>query len=191
MPLTESCNSFLGFLRTCTPEDFRGSRVEEYLRGHPISAPDFAPFHFFRDDCYGRNLVVRNECFELLVLTWLPKQRTPIHDHASQRCWMMITQGKLAMRNYAPYIDGAHEVTPLGGAQTHSAGEAVYIDDMIAMHSIANASSEPAVSIHLYAGPVPRCRIYDEAARDFAWKELCYFTIPGEGRANHLSALRL
>ena len=57
-------------------------------------------------------------------------------------------------------------------------GDLVYIDDGKGIHSIANASKKPAVSLHLYAGPVSRCRIYNEKVGLFEWVELSYFTDP-------------
>ena len=69
---------------------------------------------------------------------------------------------------------------PVGDCEPHRLGKPVYIDDGLGVHSIANASKMPAVSVHLYAGPIPRCRTYNEATRVFDWVELSYFTIHGE-----------
>ncbi len=169
--------SFVEFLCSQRPSDFKGDSVDRYLACHSMNQDDFLPFIYFREDTYGRNLVFKNEAFELLVLTWLPKQRTPIHDHAGQRCWMSLLQGELCFRNYRPEEDG-NQMIPLGPCEFHKTGEAVYIDDGIGTHSIANATHKPAISVHLYAGPIPSCRIYDEAAKKFDWIELAYFTSP-------------
>jgi cysteine dioxygenase len=167
---------FIDYLNERTEADFKGNLVDKYLAEHSIEQDQFLPFIYFREDTYGRNLVYRTSRFELLLLTWLPKQRTPIHDHAGQRCWMMLQSGSLAFRNYEPLNEKTTELVCRGPVNTHDTGETVYIDDGIGIHSIANASNKPAVSVHLYAGPIPRCRIYDEASKRFEWKELEYFT---------------
>jgi cysteine dioxygenase len=171
-----SLPQFIDYLNERSEADFKGPLIDKYLGDHVIDQDQFLPFIYFREDTYGRNLVYRTSRFELLLLTWLPKQRTPIHDHAGQRCWMLVQSGTLAFRNYEPIRDGSRELCCVGPVATHAAGETVYIDDGIGIHSIANASSKPAVSVHLYAGPIPRCRIYDESAKRFEWKELEYFT---------------
>ncbi len=173
-----SLPDFLTFLNAQKGSDFKGCAVDSYLQRYCFTQNDFLPFIYFREETYGRNLVYRTELYELLVLTWLPQQRTPIHDHGGQRCWMMVQSGKLFFKNFKPpHADGG-PLEVLGPCETHVAGEAVYIDDGIGTHSIANASNQPAVSVHLYAAPIPRCRIYDETRRRFEWTDLQYFTSP-------------
>jgi len=169
---------FLSFLNSQTTADFQTEAVDFYLKNHQLSQQDFLPFIYFREETYGRNLVFRTDFYELLVLTWLPQQRTPIHDHGGQRCWMLIQSGKLLFKNFKPITLDNDTLEVCGPCQLHEAGDTVYIDDGIGVHSIANATNQPAISVHLYAAPVPRCRIYDEAAKCFQWVELDYFTSP-------------
>ncbi|NQW44749.1 MAG: cysteine dioxygenase family protein [Deltaproteobacteria bacterium] len=179
-----SLNEFLEFLNKQTARSFKTNAVHDYLATHAIDHEEFLPYTFFREETYGRNLVAKNEFFELLVLTWLPEQRTPIHDHADQRCWMLMELGSLTFKNYeavGPITEGKQfSLTPTGKAETLKAGtNAVYIDDGIGLHSIANASRKPAISVHLYASPIPRCRIYNESLKNFSWVDLEYFTFSG------------
>lgn len=174
---------FLEFLNSQSAEGFKGDGVTNFLTQRPFEPTAFSPFTFFRNDTYGRNLVSKNENYELIVITWLPRHRTPIHDHASSRCWMWMMRGTLTFRNYEfPRTDGAKGLSCLGPVETHSVGDVEYIDDNMAIHSISNASSEPAVSVHLYAAPIPRCRIYNETAKKLDWVDLCYFTEQGRNR---------
>lgn len=169
---------FIAFLNEQRPHDFKGDVVDQYLSERRLEEDALIPFIYFREETYGRNLVFKNEFFELLVLTWLPQQRTPIHDHAGQRCWMLLQSGKLTFKNYrTPEAEEAPLIVA-GPCETHEAGEAVYIDDGIGVHAIANATTKPAISVHLYAAPIQRCRIYDETAKRFKWVELDYFTSP-------------
>ncbi|MFM8316296.1 MAG: cysteine dioxygenase [Deltaproteobacteria bacterium] len=179
-----SLNQFLDFLNQQTSTSFKTDIVDNFLKNHKIDHEEFLPYTFFREETYGRNLVAKNDFFELLVLTWLPEQRTPIHDHADQRCWMLMELGSLTFKNYEPVgsiIDGKkYQLKPLGKAETIKAGnQPIYIDDGWGLHSIANASRKPAISVHLYAGPVPKCRIYNETLKSFETVELEYFTFSG------------
>lgn len=175
--MAEGLHRFLSFLHSLDSHKFKTQVVDDYLSKHRLTEDDFSDYSHFRQDGYGRNLVEKNKNFELLVLTWLPDQRTPIHDHAGQRCWMVLLAGELYFRNYEYPKLGA-SLVPLGKGETHRAPVAAYIDDSIGVHSINNASSQKAMSVHLYAGPIPRCQIYNEVTRRLEWTELSYHTRP-------------
>lgn len=173
---TASLNSFLDFLNGLDAKGFQSDKVDCFFRDNLIPTEEFLPYMFFREDTYGRNLVAKNDFYELIVLTWLPQQRTRIHNHSGQRCWMGITVGTLTVKNYATPKTDCCDLVSLGQVETCCEGNCVYVDDDIAVHSICNASRKPAVSVHLYAGPIPKCKIYNEAAKRFEWVELQYFT---------------
>ncbi|NDG27837.1 MAG: hypothetical protein EB120_11770, partial [Proteobacteria bacterium] len=71
---------------------------------------------------------------------------------------------------------GKIRLKPVGHAETRKRGAQLYIDDDLGVHSISNASTKPAVSVHLYAGPITACRIYNEISRSFELKKLSYLT---------------
>ncbi|MFM8270480.1 MAG: cysteine dioxygenase [Pseudomonadota bacterium] len=171
-----SASDFLDFLTALRAKDFKSDKVDLFLKTRSFLEDTFLPFIHFRDDTYGRNLVYRNEFFELAVLTWLPGHRTPIHDHANQRCWMMVESGELVFKNYESPTSDSSKLRALGPAETIKSGNQVYIDDGLGIHSITNASPKPAVSLHLYAGPIDSCKIYNEATKRFERKVLSYLT---------------
>lgn len=172
-----SLAEFVGFFDAQKAPAFRTDTIEKYLTEHSVSIDELASYVFFREDTYGRNMVSGNDNYEMLVLTWLPGQRTPIHDHAGQRCWMRVVTGELTFKNYLP-LAGKKTLVPSGAAETHAASKTVYIDDSLAIHSIANASTKPAVSLHIYAGPVEKCQVYNETAKQFEWIDLAHFAPP-------------
>ena len=169
-------SELLDFLIPLKASDFKSDKVDLFLKTHAFGEDTFLPFIHFRDDTYGRNLVYRNPFFELAVLTWLPGHRTPIHDHANQRCWMMIESGELIFKNYETPSSAGSKLRAISEAQKSRAGTQLYIDDDIGIHAITNASQKPAVSVHLYAGPISQCRIYNELTKRFEMKTLSYLT---------------
>lgn len=173
---TASLRDFISFLNCQSKSDFRGESVDRFLTDYSIDHEELLQYVFFREETYGRNRICKTDLYELLVLTWLPQQRTPIHDHAGQRCWMTVQLGSLTMKNYETPETKQCDLVALGPCEVSEQGHTVYIDDGIGVHSIANASRKPAVSLHLYAGPVPRCKIYSEALKTFDWVDLEYFT---------------
>lgn len=173
-----SLPDFITFLSEQSATSFKSDVVDQFLERHQLCEDAFLPFIFFREETYGRNLVYKTDLFELLILTWLPHQRTPIHDHGGQRCWVVLQSGELTFKNFFTPESNEGPLRVMGPCEKYSAHDPVYIDDGIGIHSIANASSRPAVSMHLYAAPIPRCQVYDEGAKRFKMVELQYFTNP-------------
>jgi cysteine dioxygenase len=167
-----SLSEFIEFLDGLKREGFDHRTVEDYLAQRHLDPEQLAPFIFFREETYGRNLVARGKQFELLLMTWLPQQKTPIHDHAGQKCWISVQSGKLTVRNFKPVSKTQGDIIPCGPLAVHSSGESIYMDDESGIHSIANLGSKPAVSLHLYMGPIAQCRVYDETTSKFHWEEM-------------------
>ena len=163
------------FLDKLAPADFNSTRVEGFLNQHHLEFDELLPFIYFREDTYGRNIVKRNTHYELLILSWLPNQSTPIHDHNGQRCWIWMHSGKLTFRSFRQLDGKEQSVQPCGPSQVHSPGELTYLDDSMGFHEIANLSGKPAVSLHLYAEPISHCRIYDQQKKKFELVELRAF----------------
>jgi hypothetical protein len=169
---------FVSFLNDQKSEDFRGGKIDNFLLSNRVEQDDFVPFIYFREETYCRNLVFKNEFFELLVLTWLPHQKTPILGYAGQRSWMMVQSGVLTLQSYRAIksdgMDPTVELETVGESTVRAAGDQVYGDDQLDLYSIANATRKPAVSVHLNAAPVSECRIYNERQKNVEWVELGY-----------------
>jgi cysteine dioxygenase len=185
-----SLTQFLDVLGNLDAKGFKGNAIDSFMAEYFIPQEEFLPYIYFREDTYGRNLVAKNDFFELLVLTWLPNQRTKIHDHAGERCWMTVQLGELTMKNYHAPKNGSNELVSMGATETCKEGRAVYIDDGIGIHSITNCSRKPAVSVHLYAAPISRCKTYNESLKKFEYTELYYFTQYGQGLQDSQPDLR-
>lgn len=181
---------FLDFLGTLRTREWQSPRLDAHLAAYQLEDEDLRPFTHYRDETYGRNLIAKTEHYELLLLAWGAKHRTPIHDHAGSRCWMWLQKGSLTFRNYAPLDAQTPGLKPVGNAETFNAPRAVYIDDTIGVHTISNCSAEKAVSLHLYSPPIPRCQIYNESTKAFEWIELSYYTEPVRPAVAALQAVR-
>jgi cysteine dioxygenase len=49
--------------------------------------------------------------------------------------------------------------------------------DFIGFHRLENVSNKRSMSLHLYAKPIRKCRIFDEKSKSFVNKDLGYDTI--------------
>ena len=81
---------------------------------------------------------------QVWLLSWLPEQGTPLHDHGTSAGAFAVVRGTLAERVVAAGRDGvrqsAGDLTP--GRVRHFGPHYV--------HQVTNAGLEPAVSVHVY-----------------------------------------
>ncbi len=75
--------------------DARGSRVARMLSTYAAEHEDWRRFALFDPDVYTRNLIGRTEHYEMLLLCWNVGQKSPIHNHAGQNCWMAVMEGQV------------------------------------------------------------------------------------------------
>lgn len=149
------------------------ARLEAYARDHR----DWQPFAHFGEESYTRNLVSRSARYELLVLCWGVDQQTPVHDHAGQRCWMVVLDGTVVEELFHRREEGG----PLraGATRRCQQGDAAYITDEMALHRIGAEPGQRAVSLHLYSRPIEACGIYDPVTGERASRSLGYHSVGG------------
>ncbi|MCC6408520.1 MAG: cysteine dioxygenase family protein [Planctomycetes bacterium] len=156
----------------------RGPRVAELVSRYARAHDDWRAFALFDARRYARNLVHKDELFELILLCWDVGQVTPIHDHQGQRCWMGVLDGQVEETLYALPEGGA--APRVRSAKQHERGAVAFITDDIALHRIAQVGANRAVSLHLYSRPIPVCRVFDPASGVVADRTLTYHSIRGE-----------
>ncbi len=122
-------------------------------------APDeLRPHLGFKPHAYTRHRVFRNDLCELLVLCWLPGQRTSIHDHNGSYGSILVCAGELEEEIFRIDARGALEFET---AYARAAG-AVTGTGVPDIHRIGNAAGceHPLVSLHIYAPPLQRINTY-------------------------------
>lgn len=101
---------------------------------------------------YRRNLVVRGQRFEVLILCWQPGQQSPIHDHHGSACGVLVLEGEATEVRYERHADGrlfeADRRRLAEGAVTAS------LDDDL--HRLANWARphQNLVTLHVYSPPL-------------------------------------
>ncbi len=128
---------------------------------------------------YTRNLVVRNDLFEVLVICWGRGHETPIHGHEGEKCWTRVERGRLRIENYRELDrDGARaQLEHLSTIE----GAAGFVDGPADIHAVLNprAFDGPAVSFHLYSRPYDACDVYDPATGLVSRRPLAFDSVEG------------
>lgn len=99
----------------------------------------------FREDTYCRKIIHQVKDFDVVLIGWMPGQRSPIHNHPTNGCLVYPIQGELREERYC------EELHPIS-TTTVGVGQYSYIDNGICVHKLGNASEvKPAISVHIYS----------------------------------------
>lgn len=156
------CPATLGWqLPDCGPE---GPSAEEQravlsaLNQTPIDWAVMGRHLAFDSECYLRRRLFLNRSWEILMLCWLPGQRTAIHDHGASWGSTLVLMGELTERTYRAQAGKSLEVkddTRLGTGK-------VTVESQQTIHEVSNQGLGPAASLHLYSPPLTFLHAYDE-----------------------------
>lgn len=139
-----------------------------------FSSNAFDKYASWSNECYTRNCIVDNEKFELILICWSEGQGTPIHDHDGEECWVKFIKGEFKETIYKE-----NEAGELNSVKTtvSKEGKVTYMKDFMGFHTLENLSNKKSMSLHLYAKPIRKCRVFDEKLNTFVTKKLEYDTI--------------
>lgn len=179
-------------LQQLTPAQVELSAVQALIADGDLDEASLRPFIQPRADKYARHLVHRSDLFEVMVLTWLPGQVTPIHNHAGNCGWMRLVRGRLCEETFqllpsteANGLEVAADVAAvrcgvnLQGLDRRTVAEigaVATVDRERAIHRIGNprdgAGTETMVTLHVYSRPHDTCLVFDAEARTCGRREL-------------------
>lgn len=91
---------FIEELRSIPEADFTLGIVYDFLKIHPVERDSLEPYLFFSKKRYTRNLVFKNDLFQLIALCWEVGQASSTHNHYDQNCWMTVPQGRLRIQDF-------------------------------------------------------------------------------------------
>lgn len=171
--------AFLSGINEILRQGFATEEIHAYLHKTLIEPASLQRYMFFRPERYTRNLVFKNEAFELLVICWNIGHQAPVHGHEGERCWSRIEQGSLLLCNYRELCENPLVVQQINQPYR---GERGWLDGPADIHSVANPAIEeaPAVSLHLYSHPYDQCDIYDLEKNEKRRVRLRYDSIGGK-----------
>lgn len=103
--------------------------------------------------------------YEIWLLSWLPGQCTGFHDHGLAAGAFAVAQGRVRERTVADEPGPARQRVAAAGPavlrqRTVAAGRIRSFGPRY-VHDVANASAEPAVTVHAYSPPLTAMRRYE------------------------------
>jgi hypothetical protein len=127
------------------------------LEGIDVSHEDFAAIARWDTAKYVRTPLLRTDAFECLLLTWLPGQRTAIHDHGDAIGAVRVLSGSVCERTFV-VLDGIAQVER---RVTHVAGS-VFGAAKGVVHDLGVPldREQAGMSLHVYAPDLAGLRTY-------------------------------
>jgi len=159
--------------------------VYDYLSANPVDVDSITKYFHFSPNFYTRNLIYKDERFEMMAICWDKGQVSRVHNHHDQRCWMTVPVGKLKGQNFAvEEIDESKGYCKLRETDSFELAEclAARVELEEPVHQILNLAEydEQAVSIHIYSKPYDRCISYCRDTDTFKEVLLSYTSIDGK-----------
>lgn len=197
MPAERRIEDFVQLLRGFTQATLSSESVLDLCYDTEIALPSLSPYVHWHDAMYTRNLIYRDDLFEVMTVCWQKGQKTVLHTHNGQLGWMMVCRGVAEVTNFkwqgCNASEGQHKegLDCLAGATEISlsrenietcgpGGPVNSIDRVRTIHQVAAVGAEPVISVHIYSRPIDSCASFDlEAARCYR-RPLRYFSKFGD-----------
>jgi Cysteine dioxygenase type I len=172
-------------LREIPDAEFTCDNVYQFLAENPVDVDTIAPYFFWCERFYTRNLIYKDARFELMTLCWERGQVSRVHNHADQRCWMTVPIGKLRGQNFrAVEMDEETGFCKLEKTDCFDLSNclAAKVELEEPIHQILNLPEfdERAVSLHIYSKPFDKCLSYCLETDRVAEVPLYYTSVKGK-----------
>ena len=191
---TTGLHALVDRLELLAPPAISTVNVQALIADTVIDDREIAGFVEARTDRYARHLVHRSTWFDVMVLTWMPGQMTPIHNHAGNLGWVRLMRGRIVEERYqlvpstlSQGLDLAAdlaaqkrgiELVATGRTVVTEPGAIASVDRQRAIHRLGNpkehARDETAVTLHVYSKPHDACLAFDQDTRTVTRRELSF-----------------
>lgn len=178
-------DNLIAGLRAISDDEFSCENVYSFLGDNPVEVDSIAKYFHWSPDFYTRNLIYKDDRFEMMAVCWESGQQSVVHNHADQKCWMTVPVGKLRGQNFS--ID---EIDESNGYCRLRETDRFELSDCLAakveleepIHQILNLAEfgERAVSLHIYSKPIASCLAYCRDTDTFKEVHLRYTSIGGK-----------
>ena len=172
-------------LKAISDDEFTCDNVYEFLGDNPVDVDSITKYFHWSREFYTRNLIYKDARFEMMAICWEAGQASVVHNHADQKCWMMVPVGRLKGQNFA-----VEEIDEPRGFCRLRETDSFELSDCLAakveleepIHQILNLAEYDAraVSLHIYSKPYDSCLSYCRDTDTFKEVKLFYTSIGGK-----------
>jgi cysteine dioxygenase len=163
---------FASRLSKIPESEFELENVLSFLKSNPVDPSTLSAYTYFSAEHYTRNLIHKTPLFELIAICWDKGQKSPIHNHRDQKCWMTMAYGKVLVHNFRLIQkEPSRNFCDLKSSIQFelSPGNPGEVDPEEPIHQVLNLPAYDcrAVSLHIYSRPYDTCEVYDLKAKRY------------------------
>lgn len=182
---TYAVQSIIDGLKGIPEEEFTCDGVYQFLAETPVDVDSITKYFHWNTDFYTRNLIYKDDRFEMMAICWESGQVSRVHNHSEQKCWMTVPVGRLRGQNFAvEEFDESKNYCKLRETDRFDLSDclAAKVELEEPIHQILNMPEfeQRAVSLHIYSKPYDRCLSYCRDTDTFKEVSLCYTSIDGK-----------
>ncbi len=172
-------------LKSIADPEFTCDNVYQFLADTPVDVDSITKYFHWSPNFYTRNLIYKDDRFEMMAICWEKGQVSRIHNHSDQKCWMTVPVGRLRGQNFAvAEQDQSRGFCKLIETDTFELSDclAAKVELEQPIHQILNLAEydQRAVSIHIYSKPYDSCLSYCRDTDTFKEVPLFYSSIGGK-----------
>lgn len=181
-----SIDKFITEICAVPEENFKCGIIYDFLKENPVEKESLEPYLFFSEKFYTRNLIFKNDLFEVMTLCWEKGQSSRIHNHSEQNCWMTIPEGNLLIQDFkeieSDNSTGLCRIEPTKSMVINNQVAVAEVDSGEPIHQVSNSEKfkSRAVSLHIYSKPFDRCLVYTPKKNQVQEVNLFYTSISGK-----------
>lgn len=152
-------DEFLVETEAYVPETFGLAELKALVERLELTPDLFEGRLHFCAEAYARNLLFKNDLFEVVCLCWQGEQRTSVHDHGRSFGVAVVHEGRMREEVFRSRADErvvrVHDHTFEPGV--------VSMAPVGMIHRLSNAGGARSrlVSLHFYAGPLDEMDVFD------------------------------
>ena len=133
--------------------------LESRLNSIEVKIPALKNCIEYAKEGYRRNLIKKNDFYELVAVCWLPGQLTPIHDHVGSDCAFKIIAGVSTETIYNLNDKGlAYQID----VKEYLPGDICAAAEPY-IHRVSNNSNNELINLHVYTPPLHSYNTYEPA----------------------------
>lgn len=182
---TNKIEKIIDGLKAIGDDEFTCDNVYQFLADTPVEVDSITKYFHWSTNFYTRNLIYKDDRFEMMAICWEKGQVSRVHNHSDQKCWMTVPVGRLRGQNFAvAEIDESKGYCKLVETDTFELSDclAAKVELEEPVHQILNLPEfdERSVSIHIYSKPYSSCLSYCRDTHTFKEVPLFYTSIGGK-----------
>ncbi len=133
------------------------AQIDQLLQHVVVDEADIERYVHFSPTSYQRSIILKNANCEVLLLGWLPGQRSKIHNHKGSCCGLKVIRG-CATETWFKHAEN-QMIFPVSSRELQQNRTALGEDtDIHQISNLTNASS--LISLHIYSPSINQMSVF-------------------------------